>query len=148
LLDVQQEAVYTYQEWGEKDPDVFLTAIRGNVDALRAKKTDIPIWGWSGIARRIQFDDTRQDAFNEARYNLALCRMKYARSKSGKKQTDLLRQAEQDILMVQRIRPTMGGEKWFARYDELLRKIQKELGTPEAEQGLKAAERKMSAASK
>ena len=35
----------------------------------------------------------------------------------------------------------MGGEKWYERYDALLRKIQRLLSVKESEQGLKAAER-------
>jgi len=149
LLDVQREAAYTYQAWGDAEPDRLLTAIRGNRESAHAKGEPMPpIWGWSGIARRIQFSESQQEAFNEARYNLALCRMNYAMSKANREQTDLLRQAEQDILVLQRLRPDMGGKKWYDRYEELLKKIQAQLSVPEEEQGLKAAEQKFSAASK
>jgi len=42
-------------------------------------------------------------------------------------------------------RPEMGGKKWYDQYDALLRKIQKQLGVNEEDQGLKAAERNWAA---
>ena len=89
-----------------------------------------------------------QDVFNEARYNLALCRMKYALGKADPEKTDLLQQAEQDILVVQRLRPDLGGKKWYDQYDALLRKIQQLMGVKADQQGLKAAEGRLSSAEK
>jgi len=64
-------------------------------------------------------------------------------SKKGTERTDLLREAERDILIIQRLRPEMGGKKWYDRYDALLREIQQGIGRKEKEQGLKAAEEKL-----
>ena len=74
--------------------------------------------------------------------------MKYAESKNGKQRTDQLHQAEGAILVIQRIEPKMGGEKWYGKYDALLRKIQGLLGVKEDKQGLKAAEKALSPAAK
>ena len=74
--------------------------------------------------------------------------MKYALGKSDQEKTDMLQQAEQDILVVQRLQPDLGGKKWYDRYDALLRKIQELLGVKAEEQGLKAAEGRLSSAGK
>ena len=149
LLDAQREAAYTYQAWGEKEPGYYVFAIRGGQKAkLPGGDVVYLVWGWAGIAQKVQDDDRYQDAFNEARYNLALCRMNYALSLSGKKQAAQLRQAEQDILLLQRLRPEMGGEKWYNKYDSLLKNIQTRLGVKENQRGLDASEKKMSGASK
>ena len=83
-----------------------------------------------------------------ARYNLALCRMKYALGKFDPEKIDVLRQAEQDILVVQRLRPDLGGKKWYDQYDALLRKSQQSLGVNADQQGLKTAERRLSSGEK
>jgi hypothetical protein len=147
LLDAQREAAFTYQAWGRLKPEHYLSAIRGGVE-IKQKDGGVAylIWGWGGIARRVQDTEAHQDTFDEARYNLALCRLSYALTKSGREKTDLLREAERDILLVQMLRPEMGGKKWYDQYDAMLRKIQKALGMKENEQGLKAAEKKLPAA--
>ena len=76
LIDAQREAAYTYQAWGQRDPDYFLLAIRGGHEVERKPRGTVNlIWGWAGIARKVQFVDAYQDLFDEARYNLALCRL-------------------------------------------------------------------------
>ena len=148
-LDVQREAAYTCQAWGEEEPSKFMMAIRGGQKIVRKDgSAAYLVWGWGGIAGKVQSLEAHQDVFSEARYNLALCHFKYAQSKTGQEQANLLRQAEQDILVVQRLRPEMGGKKWYDQYDALLRKIQKPLGVKEDKQGLKAAEQNLSPASK
>ena len=145
LIDAQREAAYTYQAWGEQDPDYFLLAIRGGHEVERKPGgTANLIWGWAGIARKVQFVDAYEDLFDEARYNMALCRLGFALSRPGDEKTQLLRLAEQDILLIQRLRPEMGGKKWYPQYDALLRKIQGLLGMSEDQQGLKAAEERLS----
>ena len=148
-IDAQREAAQTYQAWGEEAPDNFLLAIHGGRRIERPGGAAVNlVWGWGGIARKVQFNESLQDVFNEARYNLALCRMKYGLGKSDPERTDMLRQAEQDILVVQRLRPDVGGKKWYDKYDGLLRKIQQSLGVKADEQGLKAAEGRLSSAEK
>ncbi len=147
LIDGQREAAYTYQAWGERDPEKFLLAIRGGHEVERKPRGTMNlIWGWALIARQAQFRDAYQDLFDEARYNMALCRLNYALTRPGGEKTQLLRLAEQDILLIQRLRPEMGGKKWYPQYDALLRKIQGLLGLSEDQQGLKAAEERLSQA--
>jgi len=126
MIDAQIEAAYTYQEWGEEKPGYYRLAIIGSTKYKE-------IWGWGQLARRVaRLVDTRTERgkkfsniFHEARYNLALCRLRWAQSASGKEKSDLLEQADKDIVVVQRLYPEMGGKEWYEKYDDLLRKIQK-----------------------
>jgi tetratricopeptide (TPR) repeat protein len=153
LLDAQREAAFTYQAWGEEKPGYFILAVNGGHNV---KKPDGSVshlvWGWGAIARRVQQntkqDEKLSDVFHEARYNLALCQLGYAESKSGQEKTDQLRKAEGYILAVQIIRPQMGGEKWYGQYDALLKRIQGLLGKKESERGLKAIEQKLATPAK
>ena len=144
LIDVQIEAALTYQGWGEIRPGYYLLAIRGGRRAeLKNGEIVRLVWGWAGIGAKVQFSRSHQDIFYTAKYNQALCRMKYAQSLEGKEKLEQLRRAEKDILLIQRLRPDMGGKKWRDQYDSLLREIQGLLGAPEDQRGLEAFEKKM-----
>ena len=80
---------------------------------------DAPAYGGAHGRLRL-LGDIRRD-----RYNLALCRMKYALTQSGKGKSAALKQAEGDITIVERLFPDMGGDEWFEKYDKLLKQIQK-----------------------
>ena len=148
-VDAQREAALTYQIWGETKPAYFLNAIDGGHPMTPSGSAPHNvIWGWGDLARKVQSNKKFQDTFHDARYNLALCRMKFALSRPEAEKPGLLKRAENDILVVQRLRPDMGGKKWYNQYDDLLRAIQRYLGVKESDRGLKAAERRMSAAAK
>jgi hypothetical protein len=61
-------------------------------------------------------------------------------SKSGQERTDLLNQAEQDITILHKLYPEMGGPDRLEQYDTLLRKIRRNLGAKE--QGLQQLDEK------
>jgi tetratricopeptide (TPR) repeat protein len=132
LIEAQWEAALIYQAWGEKKPGAYLYAIRGgNIIKRPDGETFQPVWGWGGIARRVESNDSLYRLYHQARYNLAFCRVQYALSKSGRRRTELLNQAQRDITVVYRLYPKMGGEASFNDYDALLKKIQRLLGVPE-----------------
>ncbi len=143
-LDVQCEIAATCQEWGQTKPEAYGLAIRGGRLPAAAGQEAV-VWGWGGIAARIEGSERHQDVFHQARYQLAWCRMEQARQRSGNERREGLLQALQDIVVVQRLHPDMGGKKWYNQYDELLRQIQQSLGVPRSEQGLTAAERQEAA---
>ncbi|MFZ1936834.1 MAG: hypothetical protein WCB27_22345 [Thermoguttaceae bacterium] len=148
-LEAQREAAYTYQAWGADEPGYYIFAIRGGHKTERKDgSVSYLVWGWGAIAHKVQYVKKFSDDFHEARYNLALCELKYAESKNGKERTDQLRRAENAILVIQTIEPEMGGEKWYGQYDILLRKIQGLLGVKQNAQGLKAAEKALAPAAK
>lgn len=136
LIEPQRKLAYTYQAWGEENPKTYLLAIHGGSSGKQQGAS--LAWGWGGIARHAMSDESHQDLFHEARYNLALCRSLYAMSKLGQQRIDLLNQAERDISILYRLYPKMGGKEWFDQYDALLRKIQRLLGVREV--GLKSIE--------
>ena len=103
------------------------------------------VWGWGKISKKVHRkagrDPKYKAVFHEARYNLALCRFKLAQaSKSTSEKQSTLERAERDVLVVQKILPEMGGQKWYDKYDDLLKKIQGLLGKPAL--GLKTIETK------
>lgn len=138
-LDIQQEAARVYQAWGAKKADYYEHAIKGgNPEGGR-----YIIWGWGGIAKRVMpFMGTNKrysEMFFEARFNLADCRLQLADAqKNSQQKKDILAQAEKDVTIIYRLYPSMGGPEWFAKYDDLLKTIQKMRG--EKPTGLKGQE--------
>ena len=124
MVDAQAEAAYTYQAWGDEKPECVDIAIQGS-------KQYREIWGWGELSRRVESAAQFQDMFFEARYNLALCRFRQARAKSDPGESDrLLQTAENEILVLRRLYPDMGGRPWQDKYDDLLRQIRKFHGGP------------------
>ncbi len=117
MVDAQIEAAYTYQAWGAEKSAAYNVAIMGYPDGN--------IWGWGLLARKVYGNQKYRSVFHEARYNLALCRLKYAQTQKSTKKKALLLQAEKDITNVQRQFPAMGRKQgWYDKYDVLLKKIQ------------------------
>ena len=66
-----------------------------------------------------------------ARYNLALCRYKWALAeKDAALKSQRLKQAKADIMVTVRLYRNLGGPQQEAQYDQLLRNVQKTLGEP------------------
>jgi hypothetical protein len=139
MLPVQIEAARTYQDWGSfKDShENYMRAILGarpdknNPDPN--KKLKNVIWGWGEIARvtapSTAGGDKYKDQFHEARYNLALCRHNYAVAhKDAEKKKENFKRAKSDIAIIAGFYPDLGGDKWKAQYDNLLKNVQKALG--------------------
>jgi tetratricopeptide (TPR) repeat protein len=131
FIDAQVEAAYTYQAWGEKKPGYYQLAIGGG---RRYKKADgneeYLVWGWGKISRMVATSASFAPVFFEARYNIPVCRLKYAVNLTGEERKAALAQAERDIVIVQMLYPEMGGPEWYARFDDFLRKIQELRGVP------------------
>jgi hypothetical protein len=133
MVDVQTEAAYTYQAWGAEPgmEKYYANAIKGGKKAKRKEDNQevYLVWGWGKIARLVVRSPQHRDIFHEARYNLALARSEYANAlKSASDRKAALEQAEQDVLIIQKLFPNVGGPEWFEKYNDLLKKIQKALG--------------------
>lgn len=145
MIDGQVEGAYICQAWGAEDAKYYLYAIQGGLKAKGkdGKEFQLPIWGWGRLARTVQrfMMDPRMDAperqadkqrmsnyFHEARYNLAVCRFEYGKTLSGERRTNTLKQAEEDVLIVHRLMPELGGPEWFSKYNDLLKRIQQTQG--------------------
>ena len=133
MIDGQIECAYSYQARGEENPLWYKLAILGS-------RKHEQFWGWGGLGNRLANNEGYRDTFHEARYNLAWCRMKYALAQTGAKKQEWLEKAENDILIVARLFPELGGDKWRPKYDKLLKDIQNLLGKPDI--GLEVIEKK------
>ena len=120
-VGVQIEAARTYQDWGRLKSGYYAFAIKGG---NREGDRNL-VWGWGGIARRVAPHAQYQGTFHEARYNLAMCRMKLAEKQHGSEKAKTLAMAESDITRTHLLHPNMGGEEWYAKYDALLKIIQR-----------------------
>lgn len=128
-LEYQMETAGTYQLWAA-DPQEgirYLTAIRGTkADPETGKRT---VWGWSRIAAVTQPRKKYREDFLEARYNTAVCHFKLGlRLRKDSDRKAYLRKANNDIVFTYRLYPRLGGEKWFQKYNALLKEIQRSRG--------------------
>ena len=89
MVDAQVEAAYTYQSWGDEKPEYLEMAIQGG-------KRYQEVWGWGELARRVQSEARFRDVFHEARYNLALCRLRQAQIATDRPQRARLAEAAEE----------------------------------------------------
>ncbi len=124
-VNVQVELAKTYQAWGDATDkaEYYHMAITGG----HKHENRNVFWGWQGIARRVAPFAQYKNIFHEAWYNIMLCRMKQALllSERDPRRAELLRQAETDAFRIYQLYPDMGGEEMRAKYDALLRRVQK-----------------------
>lgn len=147
LLPVQIEAAQTYQEWGGFGPDfrdrygdAILGARPDKNNPDKSKQGERIIWGWGAIAAKTADNPKYVDQFHQARYNLALCRYRWAMAeKNAAQKTDRLKKAKSDIAVMAALYGNLGGPKWEGQYDKLLRDVQTALGEPSV--GLQALRR-------
>src|SRR5262249_13199728 len=133
-------AAYTYQMAGEsrQQPEYFSAAIMGGKNGTKS------IWGWNQIGQKTSRDERFRDAFNEARYNIALCRLEFAATRTDKEEKrKLLEIAKGTIRDTQNFESGLGGATWKPQFEKALKQIQKELG--QSEEGLLEFERERNA---
>ncbi|MEA1951639.1 MAG: hypothetical protein U9N87_09650, partial [Planctomycetota bacterium] len=125
MVDAQVQAAHTYQAWAGTpgNSSKYLKAIKGGYRSKKMKAN--VVWGWLKIAKMVASSKKHRDVFHEARYNLAVCQMEAALTLRGQKKKDGLAAAEKSITRIQMLYPKMGGKEWRAKYDGLLKKIQK-----------------------
>ncbi len=128
MLNVQVSAAQAYQDWaGMPDKEtLYERALLGARPNPETKKN--VIWGWRKIGDTTSRYPKFKDVFHEARYNQAVCRFKFAETKQGADRTKWLNLAETEIKLLSRLYPDLGGEAWSAKYDAILRDIQRANG--------------------
>lgn len=137
-LDVQLQAAELLQAAGEKAADKARaeTFLRESIVGRTAGKS--VAWGWGGIASKLSrqafaSEDPRaleaRARFFDARYRVAAARLLQAR-RSDSQRAKLLEMAFNDVAITYKLYPGLGGEASRARFDKLLREIQKERGAP------------------
>jgi tetratricopeptide (TPR) repeat protein len=136
MLNVQIEAAQTLKAHGiAGDAKLFNDAIKGaRRNANTGKNT---IWGWSRIARVAQSQMQRSPeqrekfgaTFFDAQYQYAECRFLQAMKSSGEAKKKYLGSASNVIGYTASSFPDFGGDEGRARFDQLMKKIQKASGT-------------------
>jgi tetratricopeptide (TPR) repeat protein len=139
MLDVQEAAAAAFQTWGreKKIPGPLLQAIHGAVPQPDGKKL---IWGWVRIATAA--DDAQrkasnpadaaryEDMFFEARFNSAQSRYLIATLATPATRRAEFESAKQIVDSMRTLYPALGGPKWKAEFDQLLKQINQELAKP------------------
>jgi hypothetical protein len=139
-LDAQEEAAQLYQDWAARgesgDRSKWALAIDGDQHSKKKAEKDRIIWGWSGIAQRLDTSLTagqdssadHQRQYLTARYNVAWCRFQDALSQSTRKQREeLLEHAKTDLLVTARLNSDLGGTESWEKFNRLYRDIQREM---------------------
>jgi tetratricopeptide (TPR) repeat protein len=141
MLDLQQAAAATLQEWGvaKKDAKPLDRAIRGDLPQKDGKNL---IWGWLRLAtmadsakRQSAGNDAAakeraarfEDLFFESRYNVAKSRYQAGLITTGDVRRQQLEAARTNIQQMIKLYPGLGGPKWKAAFDDLLKQINTEL---------------------
>jgi hypothetical protein len=136
LLPAQVVAANIYQSRGAKDPTGYAKAIMGGEPGSNGQNL---IWGWAKLSKATMSDERFAETFHKARLAIVESRYGYAMAeKNPQKRENILKAAIQDVEATYKVRPDLGGEATRAKYDQLLKTIQKALGQPEV--GLKALE--------
>lgn len=127
MLNVQVEAAHTYQQWAKTGKaDLYKLAMGGARPGDDKKNV---IWGWGKISQLTARNEAFSSTFHESRYNLALCRFRYAEKETdAKKKLEYMKQAQRDIEITYKLYPNMGGKEFFDSYDKLLKNVQKAVG--------------------
>ncbi len=122
LLDAQMEAARTYQAWGANSHLGFKLAIEGGRPDPKTRRK--LLWGWGGIQEKTANQPNFTEQFFEARYQLAYCRVQYARGvQDPKLKAEELARAERDIEMTAKLYPELGGPLMKKRFETLLKAL-------------------------
>lgn len=128
-LNVQVQAAELYQEHGATDPTGYALAITGSTPGRDGRNV---VWGWAKISQLTTNRPEFESTFHQARLSMAEARYKYALThKDEAKRTKILEAANQDLWYTYKLYPKLGGDETAARYDRLLKQIQKSLGKQE-----------------
>lgn len=128
MLDAQIEAALAYEYYATAVPEKYTDKVYAR--ALHGARPGGPtkenvIWGWGKVSLLTSKNPQFLDKFFLARYHVALCRFL-----QGKAADDpaITRKAITDITQIESLYPEMGGPQMRQRFDQLLRKIQTEVG--------------------
>ena len=127
MLDVQIEAAQSYESWAAIVPPKFAgKAYASALNGARpgANRQNV-VWGWGKISVMASKSKAHQTKFFDARYHVALCRLKWGRATKDQR---ILGKAITDITKVNALYPAMGGPEQRAKFNQLLKTIQKQSG--------------------
>jgi hypothetical protein len=136
-LETQWQAAALLEATGKSLADKDAAAAEAKLREAAAGRSagTVAVWGWGGIANKLSrpafsgSDDKAlkaREQFFQARLNLAACL--FARSQlpgKGEAAKELRQKAESSISTTRKMYPEMGGEASRARFEKLLKDIQK-----------------------
>ena len=129
LLTAQVAGAAIYQARGAVDPTGYEKAIMGGSPGKDGRNR---IWGWSQLSKMTMSDAKFEPTFHEARLNIVESRYRYALvEKDPQRRQKLLQAAVEDVRTTYKVRPELGGAETMAKYDRVLKRVQKALGQPE-----------------
>jgi tetratricopeptide (TPR) repeat protein len=123
-VNVQAQAARLLQAWAKTDPNRYEQAISGI-----GQGTKSPVWGWAKLASTTLRYEQFRDSFYEARYQMAACQLGLAQTSRGNEKVQRIDDALGTLTKTKQLYPTLGGEHWSRRYDELINKLQAMRGT-------------------
>jgi hypothetical protein len=134
-LDAQVAAALLLDAWAISDEAKsgarYLEAINGRT----VGNSRIQVWGWSGLASRLQ-SALERDSNNAdyrarhltARYNVVRCRRLYALAQKSKSTRQFeLEKARRGIEVITALHADMS-DQWWSRFDELFQNVLKDMG--------------------
>ncbi|RMG33444.1 MAG: hypothetical protein D6725_15690 [Planctomycetota bacterium] len=133
-LDVQIAAAEILQAWGESGGADTATKLLLAVNGTKVDGAEL--WGWHGIASRLYrlLDRSPQDrekyleTYLQARLKTYQCRLAYALAKPTPKERKAELQKVQQTLKAFAVVSADVPDAWWARFDGLYQRIQRELG--------------------
>jgi len=129
MLPAQIIGAEIYRAQGPANKSGYARALQGGEPGGRDRANII--WGWNKIAKATLGKPTMDETWHLARYNMAECRFQYGLlEKNAELRKKLIGSAEQDLWYTFNLAPNMGGPEMAAKSEELLKKIQTELGKP------------------
>lgn len=127
----QMEAARTLAEWGPTGGvQHFKEAISGK-EMDPVKKENI-VWGLAKLSDLTRRNPQYASTFFDTRYTIVLCYYGESKKATGQQGKDLLAKAKKDLASVYRFYPQMGGPEWYAKFDALLKRLQRESGEKES----------------
>ena len=117
-VNVQVQAARLLQRWAATTPANYEQAILGVPPGGKGV-----VWGWGKIANATISHKQFRETFYEARYEMAKCQLGLAGSKQGDERKKLIASAEKNLTRTKQLYPTLGGEEWTQKYNELLGQI-------------------------
>jgi len=142
-LDAQEEAARLYADWaatgGKGDLTRWNLAIEGDQNLKSRKPENRVVWGWSGIATRLENSLSQGAAkssggedleakYFQARYETALTRLNWSRAEPTEdKRRARLATAYRDVRLTATTMPGMGGDESYERFNKLFKDIQQDM---------------------
>lgn len=138
-LVVQRAAALAYQQRG--DAENYRWYERAIYGGQKVKSTgENRVWGWLKLAQvaenAARSNPSFLNTFFEARLNSARCRYLAGMKQTGAAKKKDIAVAEQSVRSTFQLYPDLGGDRWRAEFDALLKQIQSAAG--EKPLGLKA----------